>query len=415
MLLTASLQRGGQTPFQASQTPPLRPRRCSVVTHTGRRDTLLAGLVATGSLLLPLDDASAAAAAPAARKPFCAVVDQVPAWAYNTPWREDLVSYAGGKTWYRFVNYLPPPSGFINKLTRNLASNIAQDKAPLLVLAGGPGLPVSYLEPLELMAGVGRQVIFYDQVGCGNTFLASNSTCPPADQLTLDLYLRQIDALREALGLEKVHLYGQGIGGMLALSYAASKQGAAGGVLSVTAASTASSYSQLVTDRRAALKGLGEAAEAALLAADDAGSSSSKEAAGALHQYTQQYVCRSPAATAASPAGCARLAAQQRSRPVFDALAGGRYFSPAGVLAGWDAQGLGLSSLQETPVLVTRGEFDEVSHASAQQLAGLLPNCQMAEFAGAGSYQHIDAWEPHLTRIELHLCAAEGSPIPKTA
>ncbi|WIA19024.1 hypothetical protein OEZ85_003685 [Tetradesmus obliquus] len=231
----------------------------------------------------------------AARKPFCAVVDQVPAWAYNTPWREDLVSYAGGKTWYRFVNYLPPPSGFINKLTRNLASNIAQDKAPLLVLAGGPGLPVSYLEPLELMAGVGRQVIFYDQVGCGNTFLASNSTCPPADQLTLDLYLRQIDALREALGLEKVHLYGQG------------------------------------------------------------------------------------------------------------------------VLAGWDAQGLGLSSLQETPVLVTRGEFDEVSHASAQQLAGLLPNCQMAEFAGAGSYQHIDAWEPHLTRIELHLCAAEGSPIPKTA
>lgn len=77
MRLTASLQRGGQTPFQASQTPPLRPRRCSVVTHTGRRDTLLAGLVATGSLLLPLDDASAAAAAPAARKPFCAVVDQV--------------------------------------------------------------------------------------------------------------------------------------------------------------------------------------------------------------------------------------------------------------------------------------------------------------------------------------------------
>jgi hypothetical protein len=40
-----------------------------------------------------------------------------------------------------------------------------QDKAPLLVLPGGPGLPASYLEPLELMAGVGRQVIFYDQVG----------------------------------------------------------------------------------------------------------------------------------------------------------------------------------------------------------------------------------------------------------
>lgn len=37
-------------------------------------------------------------------------------------------------------------------------------QAPLLVISGGPGLPSSYMEPLELMAGVGRQVIFYDQV-----------------------------------------------------------------------------------------------------------------------------------------------------------------------------------------------------------------------------------------------------------
>jgi hypothetical protein len=34
----------------------------------------------------------------------------------------------------------------------------------MLVISGGPGLPVSYLESLELMAGVGRPVIFYDQV-----------------------------------------------------------------------------------------------------------------------------------------------------------------------------------------------------------------------------------------------------------
>jgi hypothetical protein len=45
--------------------------------------------------------------------------------------QEDLVDFAGGKTWYRFVNYLPPPSGFFNRLTRNLASNIAQVCKPL--------------------------------------------------------------------------------------------------------------------------------------------------------------------------------------------------------------------------------------------------------------------------------------------
>jgi hypothetical protein len=35
---------------------------------------------------------------------------------------------------------------------------------PLLVVAGGPGFASTYLEPLELMVGVGRQVIFFDAV-----------------------------------------------------------------------------------------------------------------------------------------------------------------------------------------------------------------------------------------------------------
>jgi hypothetical protein len=47
--------------------------------------------------------------------------------------QEDLVDFAGGKTWYRFVNYLPPPSGFFNRLTRNLSSNIAQVCRPMRV------------------------------------------------------------------------------------------------------------------------------------------------------------------------------------------------------------------------------------------------------------------------------------------
>lgn len=62
----------------------------------------------------------------------------------------------------------------LSAFKRSIASNIcfclcryspvAADKLPLLVISGGPGLPASYLETLEFMAGVGRQVIFYDQV-----------------------------------------------------------------------------------------------------------------------------------------------------------------------------------------------------------------------------------------------------------
>lgn len=251
------------------------------------------------------------------------------------------------------------------------------------------------------------------QVGCGNTFLASNSSCPPAEQLTLDLYLRQIDALRAALRLDKVHLYGQGIGGMLALSYAAARQGPQGGVVSVTAASTPSSYARLVADRRAALAALGADVQDAVLTAEENGSSSSAAAAG-LQQYDQQYICRFGKATPASLPGCVRTALQQRSRPVFAALAGGKYFAAAGALADWNAQSL-VAGLQRVPVLLTRGEFDEVSEATSQQLVDSLAKGQLVSFAGSGSYQHIDVWEPHLTKVETHLCVAEGSPVPKTS
>ena len=34
----------------------------------------------------------------------------------------------------------------------------------MVVVSGGPGLPSNYLYSLELLAGVGRRVVFYDQV-----------------------------------------------------------------------------------------------------------------------------------------------------------------------------------------------------------------------------------------------------------
>lgn len=185
------------------------------------------------------------------------------------------------------------------------------------------------------------------QIGCGNTFLASNSSSPPASQLTPQLYLQQIDAVREALQLERCHLYGQGVGGMLALSYAAEKGGKQAGVLSVSVGSVAPSYQQLISDRRAAAQQLlGGQEQAQVLLQANPGSSSSDDtvAAAAWQQYQQQYICRLPAAAGAG--GCASRAQQQRSQPVFDALSGGQYFAAAGGLADWSVSSLNTAALQ---------------------------------------------------------------------
>ena len=42
-------------------------------------------------------------------------------------------------------------------------------KLPLLCVHGGPAIPHDYLLPLRRLADRGRRVIFYDQLGCGNS------------------------------------------------------------------------------------------------------------------------------------------------------------------------------------------------------------------------------------------------------
>ena len=91
----------------------------------------------------------------------------------------------------------------------------ATDRAPLLLLHGGPGSSHNYFEVLDQVAEKsGRQVIMYDQLGCGNSSI-------PDDQAetayTAQTWVKELENVREQLGLDQIHLLGQSWGGMLAL------------------------------------------------------------------------------------------------------------------------------------------------------------------------------------------------------
>ena len=102
--------------------------------------------------------------------------------------------------------------------TRTVGVAGGPHRLPLLCPHGGPGVPHDYLEPLEAVADSGRAVVFYDQLGCGN------SDQPHDRSLwTVDLFLAELAAVRAALGLTRVHLLGQSWGGMLAMEYAATR------------------------------------------------------------------------------------------------------------------------------------------------------------------------------------------------
>lgn len=111
--------------------------------------------------------------------------------------REGFVTFKGYKIWYRIVGDHEQPG-----------------KRPLLCLHGGPGFSHDYLEPLEAVADSGRRVIFYDQLGCGQSDHPHNPSL-----WTMDLYLEELSEIRSALGLDCLHILGQSWGGMLALQY----------------------------------------------------------------------------------------------------------------------------------------------------------------------------------------------------
>ena len=110
---------------------------------------------------------------------------------------EGRIPFHGFETWWRSVG---PDDG---------------DAIPLLCLHGGPGANWLHLKPYEALADE-RRVVFYDQLGAGNS--AVEEPHDPS-MWTPELYVEEVGAVREALGLDRVHVLGHSWGGMLAMQY----------------------------------------------------------------------------------------------------------------------------------------------------------------------------------------------------
>lgn len=230
--------------------------------------------------------------------------------------------------------------------------------APLLTLHGGPGLAHDYLEPL---AGLGdRPVVFYDQYGCGRSDRA-----PDPAEYDLDLVVDEVDAVRSALALDRVHLFGHSYGGALLLEYLLRRKPA--GVLSVTLSNTFASARDLDEgwDRRLAELPPGSA--------DVLRAGPTQDPAGyddALRRFTSRFVLPGVAPEA--------LVRSQRAfgSEAYERLHGPSWFQPEGRWSTWDASA-GLGTV-EVPALVIGGVRDQCPPELAERLAAGLGHAELA-------------------------------------
>ena len=107
--------------------------------------------------------------------------------------------FRGYRTWYKVVGEL----------------HAGSKPLLLLVLHGGPGFLHDYLEDLSRLEEEGRPVVFYDHIGCGRSDHPDDAAL-----WTMATYVDELSAVRDALGLDRVHLFGHSWGGWLALEYA---------------------------------------------------------------------------------------------------------------------------------------------------------------------------------------------------
>src|SRR5262245_13155780 len=86
----------------------------------------------------------------------------------------------------------------------------------VLCLNGGPGLPCDYLRAAHsCLIDQGYRVVAFDQLGTGASDRPTDCSL-----WTIARYVAETEAVRRAMGLDRVHLLGHSWGGWLGIDYA---------------------------------------------------------------------------------------------------------------------------------------------------------------------------------------------------
>jgi pimeloyl-ACP methyl ester carboxylesterase len=311
------------------------------------------------------------------------------------------------------------------------------------MLHGGPGLNSDYLAPLEALVDHGRTVIRYDQLGCGRSTYGQGMAVDGFDP-----FLREIDALRDHLGLERVHILGHSWGGMLALEYMLSSPRGVAGLVLASAPYNVAMWEEEMSRLRSELPEKNDAALRRCEAHFGSEVSEPKERKGQsemslrvgarvlqtgyragchpLAQATARVASKIPVLRGASYQVLQleflrRHVCRLKNPPVqlfrsqvgvnkdlYVGLWGPSEFYATGSLRPWDVSGR-LAAIT-VPTLVTSGRFDEATPTQMDQLHRSIPNSEWAIFERSAHVAHLEEPHEYLDTVQRFFSLADSQP-----
>jgi proline iminopeptidase/L-proline amide hydrolase len=267
-------------------------------------------------------------------------------------------------------------------------------RPPVLMIHGGPGgNHAVFLNALPLADE--RAVILYDQLDCGR----SDKPNDPANW-RVTRFVDEVDAIRRALALPRLHVLGASWGGTIALEYAARRPaGLASAILESPLVSTRS----WIADADALRGRLSEATQQTLGACERPSPPPAPACEAATADFYRHFNRRTNLRPEIEP--YARALPTPFNQRLYEAMWGASEFVSTGSLSHYDGEPL-LARLDGARTLFLTGQYDE---SRPSTLAGFTERVFGASFAVIEDAAHSIpndnpvAWRATLRRwLERH-------------
>lgn len=281
--------------------------------------------------------------------------------------KEGYVPFKVGKTYYRIVGE-------------------KSEKNPIILLHGGPGSTHNYFEVLDDVAEKdNRQIIMYDQIGCGNSYIEGHK-----EYFNAKTWLEELINLRTALKLEQVHILGQSWGGMMAILYELDYDPK--GVKSYILSSTLPSAKLWESEQHRRISYMDKKYQDALSKALESENYSDPQYLEALDIFMDKH-CNP---IMEKLPDCMTRKKQPGAQAYLTGW-GANEFTPTGTLSGFEVTDR-LSEIK-TPCLIMSGQRDLCSPYIAKTMYDRIPNVEWELFAYSGHMPFVEEHDKYVERL----------------
>jgi proline iminopeptidase len=271
--------------------------------------------------------------------------------------REGYVDVEGGKIWYKIIG--------------------EGNGVPLLILHGGPGSRSCAMIPGFSLLGAERPIIFYDQLGSGNSERPTDTSL-----WNIERFVDEIDYLRKNLHLKALHILGHSCGSTFLIEYMVTKKPE--GVKSVIFSSPMISTSDWIADAKLLLSQM----PANIQDTINKFETSKNYAAPAYLAATDSFYARHLIRKSWPYKSVACENVGSFNEQVYNYMWGPTEFTATGTLIDFDRTA-DLKKIKE-PILFVTGEYDEARPETMHKYQKMSQNASVEIIGNAAHMTMID-------------------------